>query len=96
MLYLLSILFGIFIGFISKNKVPNYLQTKLTPIYKDFKVKFNVYLMIRKKDSETNSFIQSEMIEIVIKSQDEEEVIELINEMVQSQIKVNIETIEEI
>jgi nitrogen regulatory protein PII len=52
--------------------------------------------MIRKKDSETNSFIQSEMVEIVIKSQDEEEVIELINEMVQSQIKVNIETIEEI
>jgi len=91
---LLSLFIGIIIGFILKNYVPKLIKRFLVVREYTFKVKFNLFMVIHKENCMSNEVITTNSIEILVKGEDEDDVIDFVNKMVENETRVEIESIE--
>lgn len=93
---IIFLIIGLLVGLLFRNKIVT-LFNSLVVVYKhNFKVKFNVYFVIHKNESEVNEIVKSESVEIVVRAKDEDEVISFVDEYIENHIKVEIQTIDKV
>ena len=91
---ILVLFIGIILGFILKNYIPKLIKHFLVIKEYTFKVKFNIFMVIHKENSMSNEVITTNSIEILVKGEDEDDVIDFVNKMVENETRVEIESIE--
>lgn len=93
----MSVLFlfiGIILGYITKNYIPKLIKHFLIVKNYDYKVKFNIFMIIHKENCMVSEIVSTDSIEILVRSENEEEVIDFINKLVKNETRVEIESIE--
>lgn len=91
---ILVLFIGIILGFILKNYIPKLIKHFLVIKEYTFKVKFNLFMVIHRENSMSNEVITTNSIEILVKGEDEDDVIDFVNKMVENETRVEIESIE--
>jgi|694.fasta_scaffold09927_33 hypothetical protein len=91
---LLSLFIGIILGYFIKKYIPKLIKHFLVTSRYTYRVKFNIFMVVHKENCMVNEVISTNSIEILVKGENEEEVIDFINKMVENETRVEIESVE--
>lgn len=94
MIYFLILVVGLGLGLIFKQRFINFFEKFLIRKKYPFKVKFNVQFIIHRHQSKTNEIVKTETIEVKIFAGDENEAADIVNEIIEKDVRVEIENIE--
>lgn len=91
---ILFLFIGIVLGYVAKNSLPKLIKHFLIVKSYNYKVKFNIFMVIHKENCMVSEIVSTDSVEILVRSENEEEVIDFINKIVKNETKVEIESIE--
>lgn len=94
MISVLVLIFGIFLGFIFKNKLVDISKSIKLPSKSTYTVKFHVYFTIHQSGKKVNDLIRTESIQITVVARNDEEVMDFVNDMINNEARIEIETLE--
>lgn len=94
MFYIISIVLGILIGLLSKNIIVQWVKSHLISYKSTYRVKFHVYFVIHRFGNKVNEIIKTETIEISVTARDEDEAIETVNDIINNEARIEIESID--
>jgi len=94
MIYFITLVIGLLFGLIIKDRIPKFIDKYIITKKHKYKIKFNAYFIIHRYESNTNEMIKTESIEISILAKDEDEATTLTKELIENDIRVEIEDIE--
>lgn len=83
-------------GVYLKDFIPKFIEKYLIVQKKHYKVKFNIYFVIHKNNNRLNEIIRTDSIEISVNAKDEDEINSIISDLVENEIRFEIENIERI
>lgn len=92
--YITSTIIGIIVGMILKNKIINWWKSIVVADKHEYDITFHAYFVIHKNGSKTNEIIKTESLTIKIVAKDEQEAHEILNDMINENTKIEIESIE--
>jgi hypothetical protein len=87
---IIGLIFGIFITK-QMPKIIDYLNRDTSLRYK---VRFHIYYVIHRQNSETNEIINTDSIEISVIAKNETDASNLVTEMITNELKIEIESVE--
>jgi hypothetical protein len=94
MIYIISTLIGVIIGILLKNKIIKFAQSIVIPKIDTFNIKFHVYFVMHPNGSKLNEIIKTDTIQISVNSKSEDDAIEFVKDLINDEIRVEIESVE--
>ena len=94
MIYITSTIIGVIIGILLKNKIIKLAQSIIISKKNTFNIRFHVYFVMHPNGSKVNEIIKTDTIQISVNSKNEDDAIEFIKELINDQIRVEIESVE--
>ncbi len=94
MVYILTIIIGVVIGMISKNKIVEWIKSTLIIKRNHYKVKFHVYFVVHQSGNKLNEMLKTDTIEVSVNSKTEDEAIEFLKEMINNEARIEIESVD--
>jgi hypothetical protein len=91
-IFLLSV--GIIIGFLISKSIPLVREMLDSSRPKKWRVRFHTYFVMHENGQLTNSAIKSPSIELFVSAKNESEAGDLILEMIEKELRIDIESIE--
>lgn len=90
----IAFLIGITIGIFSKKIFLNWLKNALIIKRHRFLVKFHAYFILHQTGSKLNEVVRTETVEVSIIGKDHEDVIKVVQEIINNEIRIEFESIE--
>lgn len=94
MIYIVSTIIGIIIGILLKNKIIKFAQSIVIPKRNTFNIKFHVYFVMHPNGSKVNEIIKTDTIQISVNSKTENDAIEFVKDLINDEIRVEVESVE--
>jgi len=94
MIYIISTIVGIIIGILLKNKIIKFAQSIVIPKRNTFNIKFHVYFVMHPNGSKVNEIIKTDTIQISVNSKTENDAIEFVKDLINDEIRVEVESVE--
>lgn len=94
MIYIVSTIVGIIIGILLKNKIIKFAQSIVIPKRNTFNIKFHVYFVMHPNGSKVNEIIKTDTIQISVNSKTENDAIEFVKDLINDEIRVEVESVE--
>ena len=94
MIYFSLIIIGIIVGMLSKKIIIQWLKSIVIFRKNTYLIKFHVYYVIHKSGSKLNDYIKTNTIEISVVGGNEDEAIEFVNELINNEARIEIESVE--
>jgi hypothetical protein len=91
---LIVLVIGLVLGFTIAKLIPKFKDSISINNNKRWRIKFNCYFVIHEDGRETNNIVRTPSIEIFVNAENESDATDLILEMVENELRVDIENIE--
>lgn len=95
MIAFLMLLIGLLLGFISRGKIIDLVNSLKLPKKNTYFVKFHVYFTVHQSGRKLNDLIKTESLQITVTARNKDEVLEFVNEMINNEARIEIESLEQ-
>jgi len=93
-MYLLMMAIGILIGILITKSIPMIKEIFESARPKKWRVRFHTYFILHENGERTNSAIKSPSVDIFVSAKNEDEAGDLVLEMIEKELRIDIESIE--
>jgi hypothetical protein len=93
-MYIIFFFIGIILGILITKLIPKILDAILVKSERKWLVKFHTEFLIHENGQQTNNIVKSPSVEIYVNAKDESEATDLVLEMIQNELRIEIESVD--